>query len=78
MTCQVQSFPFTYSNLDREDSIKFSTVAAARRYIDRMGRMDGRDARKARLTDRANGRKANAGGAHILPNFPKPNGGRFT
>lgn len=63
MTAQVQAFPFTFDRTTGAKRLTFTSAAAARRYVDRMGRMDGRDARAAKIigADR-----------HVMPSFPKP------
>ena len=56
MTFTAQSFPFTFDAETGATVKKFSTLAAARRYADRMGRMDGRDAKACKLRDVHHGR----------------------
>lgn len=67
---QVQVFPFTYALDDMKTTREFASVEAARKYLDRMGRMDARQSRGAKVTVRT----AKAHGAQHVVAFPRLDG----
>lgn len=70
MTTQVQVFPFTFDRTTGETKADFASVAAARKYLDRMGRMDARQSRGATIKTQT----PNAHGAKTVPAFPRVDG----
>lgn len=70
MTCQATVYPYTFNNETHATRTEFASPEAARKYLDRMGRMDARPARAARLTVRTPASRRDV----TLANFPRVDG----
>lgn len=70
MTCQVQITPYSRNRETGARAIAFANVDAARKYLDRAGRMDARPARAAVVKVQT----AKAHGAKVVANFPRADG----
>lgn len=66
----LQVFPFSFDRTTGATSLEFASVADARKYLDRMGRMDARQSRGAVIKTQT----ANAHGAKVVVNFPRQDG----
>jgi hypothetical protein len=67
MTTQVQHPTFTFDRTTGATRAPFANPEAARKYLDRMGRMDGRQSRAATIYVQT----PNAHGAKAVVNFPR-------